>query len=62
MAHWSKTNKWQIEAKPTWHIGPRPTSGKWRLNLHGTRVQDQKSGKLRPNLHDTRVQDQKVAN
>jgi hypothetical protein len=41
MAHWSKTNKWQIEAKPTWHIGPRPTRGKLRLNLHGTLVQDQ---------------------
>ncbi len=58
----SKTKKWQIEAKPTWHTGPRPKSGKSRLNLHGTQVQDQKSGKLRLNLHGTRVQDQKVAN
>jgi hypothetical protein len=42
MAHGSKTKKWQIEAKPTWHMGPRPKIGKLRLNLHGMRVQDQK--------------------
>jgi hypothetical protein len=42
MAHGSKTETWQIEAKPTWHLGPRPKSGKLWLNLHGTRVQDQK--------------------
>jgi len=36
MAHGSKTKKWQIEAKPTWHKGPRPKSGKLRLNLHDT--------------------------
>jgi hypothetical protein len=41
MAHRFKTKKWQIEAKPTWHPGPRPKSGKSRLNLHGMRVQDQ---------------------
>jgi len=42
MAHGSKIKKWQIEAKPTWHAGRRPKSGKLRLNLHGTWVQDQK--------------------
>jgi hypothetical protein len=63
MACGSKTKKWQIVAKPTtWHTGPRPKSGKLRLNLHGTHVPRPKHGKLRLNLHGTRVQDQKVAN
>jgi len=38
----SKTKKWQIEAKPTWLMGPRLKSGKLRLNLHGMQVEDQK--------------------
>jgi len=36
MACGFKTKKWQIKAKPTWYAGPRPKSGKLRLNLHGT--------------------------
>jgi hypothetical protein len=42
MAHGSKTKKWQIEAKPTGHMAPRSKSGKLKLNLHDTWVQDQK--------------------
>jgi hypothetical protein len=34
MAHWSKTNEWQMEAKPTWHMGPRPK--KWQIEAKPT--------------------------
>jgi hypothetical protein len=33
MTHESKTKKWQIEAKPTWHAGPRSKSGKTKVHL-----------------------------
>jgi len=78
MAHGSKTKKWQTKAKPTWHAGPRPKSGKLRLTYmaHGSKTKKwqieakptwhtgprPKIGKLRLNLHGMRVQDQKVAN
>jgi len=62
MAHGSKTETWQIEAKPTWAFGSK--TKKWQIVAKPTwhTGPRPKSGKLRLNLHGMRVQDQKVAN